>query len=59
LIAILVGLSLALAGTFSDGTSRGVGQALLTATVYIVLESAGVFLGYALLRRFLGLVRSA
>jgi hypothetical protein len=58
LIAILVGLSLALAEIFSDGTSRGVGQAVLTATVYIVLESAGVFLGYALLKRFLGLVRS-
>ncbi len=59
LIAILAGFSLALAEIFSDGTSRGVGQAVLTATVYIALESAGVFVGYALLRRFLGLVRPA
>ena len=58
LIAILVGFSLALAGIFSGGTSRGVGQAVLTATVYIVLESGGVFLGYAFLKRFLGIVRS-
>jgi hypothetical protein len=57
-IAILMGFSLALAGAFSEGTSRGVCQAVLTAAAFIVLESAGVFLGYALLKRFLGLVRS-
>jgi hypothetical protein len=59
LTAILGGFSLALAEIFDESTSRGVDQALLTATVYIVLESAGIFLGYALLRRFLGLVRQA
>lgn len=42
----------------NKGPSRSVGQAVLTATAYIVLESTGAFLGYALLRRFLGLVRS-
>ena len=58
LMAILAGVSLAFAETFSEGSSRDVGRALLVAIVYIVLESAGVFLGYALLKRFLGLIRS-
>jgi hypothetical protein len=59
LMAILAGFLLALAEIFRGGLSRGVGQALLVTVMFMVLESAGVFLGYALLRRFLGLIRSA
>ena len=58
LIAILAGVLVASIEIFSEGPSREVGQTLLVAIVYIVLESAGVFLGYALLKRFLGLIRS-
>ncbi len=59
LIALLMGFSIAFAGIFGDGAGTGFGRALLVGVVFIVLESAGVFLGYALLKRFLGLVRSA
>jgi hypothetical protein len=61
LVAILMGFLLAFAETFSRGPSPGAGQTILVAIVLIVLvlESAGVFLGYALLRRFLGLIRPA
>lgn len=57
LMAILVGFLLALVDLFSGGPSPGVGQAILVTVVFVILESAGVFLGYALLRRFLGLIR--
>ena len=59
LIALLMGCLLALAEVFSEGLSPGLGLAVKVSIVYIVLESAGVFLGYALLKRFLGLIRSA
>ena len=59
LIALLMGFSIAFAEIFGDGAAAGFGRALLVGVVFIVLESAGVFLGYALLRRFLGIVRSA
>jgi hypothetical protein len=59
LIAILVGVLLAFAEILSEGQSRGVARVFLVAIVFIALESAGVFLDYALLRQFLGLVRSA
>lgn len=59
LIAILMGVSLAFTQIVGEGLSWGYGQALQVEVVYIVLEVAGVFLGYALLRRFLGLVRQA
>jgi hypothetical protein len=58
LIAIPLGSILALVEIFGEGFPGGIGHALLIAIVYVVLESAGVFLGYALLRRFLGLIRS-
>jgi len=59
LIAILMGLSLALAEIFSDGASPGSGRLLLVGIVFVVIESAGIVLGYALFKRFLGLMRSA
>jgi hypothetical protein len=59
LIAILTGCVLAFAEILGEGLSGEIGHALLVAIVFVALESAGVFLGYALLRRFLGLVRSA
>jgi hypothetical protein len=59
LITILMGSLLALAEIVGEGLPRGIGQALLIAIVFVILEFAGVFLGYALLRRFLGLIRSA
>jgi len=57
-VAIPLGSFLALVEVFGEGLSGGIGHALLVAIVFVLLESAGVFLGYALLKRFLGLVRS-
>jgi hypothetical protein len=58
LVAILLGSLLALVEVFGEGLSGGICHALVVAIVFVLLESAGVFLGYALLKQFLGLVRS-
>ena len=58
LIALLSGFSIAFAEIFGNGVGTGFGRALLVGILFIVLESGGVFLGYALLKRFLGLVRT-
>lgn len=56
-MGVLVGFLLALAEVFGGGTAPGTGQIVLVAVVFIALESAGAILGFALLRRFLGLMR--
>jgi len=58
-MAILLGFLLGIAEIFNDGPSRDVEHVLLVTGVYVVIETAGVFLGYVLLRRFLGLLRPA
>jgi hypothetical protein len=57
LSGFLMGFLLAVAELFGGGATPGAGQILRVALVFIALESAGVFLGFALLRRFLGLIR--
>ena len=59
LIALLMGCLLAFVKIIGDSPSGGNGQAVLVAIVSIVIESAGIILGYALLKRFLGFARPA
>ncbi len=56
-VAVVAGLSLALAEFLADGSPHDVGRVLLVLTVYVGLECLAVSLGYALLKRFLGLLR--
>ena len=57
LVSVISGCLLAFVQIFGEGSSGGHSRVYLVAAVYIVLESAGIFLGYALLNRFLGLIR--
>ena len=54
---VFVGILLALVELIGIGGSPGMGQVVLVALVYVALESTGVIVGFALLRRFLGLIR--
>jgi hypothetical protein len=58
IVALLLGILFASIEIFGEGLSRDAGRRLLVPLVFISMESAGVILGYALFRRFLGLVRS-
>jgi|SRR5215467_2207071 len=57
LIAIVLGVVLALAETIGEGSSHQIGRLAIVVAVFISLEASGVLLGYALLAKPLGLFR--
>jgi hypothetical protein len=58
LVAVILGILFACIEIVGEGVAAEIGRRLLVPLVFIFLESAGVFLGYALFRRFLGIIRS-
>jgi hypothetical protein len=57
--SILLGGLIAFAELFGENASHTAPPALCVAALLLTIECAGIFLGYALLRRFLGIVRLA
>ncbi|HTY58881.1 MAG TPA: hypothetical protein VMF59_08680 [Bacteroidota bacterium] len=59
LVSILAGGTLGVAEITKAPASETTVGAFAVAAVFLLIESAGIFIGYALLRRFLGIVRSS
>jgi multisubunit Na+/H+ antiporter MnhB subunit len=55
--AVAMGIVLALVEALGEGAPADLGRLALVAAVFIGIEGVGVFLGYVLLGRFLGLYR--
>ncbi len=57
LIAIVMGVAVALAEIVGEGLPAGLTKALLVTSIFVSIEGTGVLLAYALFARFLGIVR--
>ena len=57
-VSVIMGLLISGAELRSGSQHVDIGRGALVVLLYVGLETAGIFLGYALLKKFLGLIRS-